>query len=163
VRILDAMTTRLILALALALSLHSPAAEPLKQKVNLLDLIKAGKVTYHVDQKPVLKDPPEKIWSFLENGQLKISGRGFGYVRTNENYRDYHLVIEHKFTGPTVGTREGKARDNGIFVHCHGPDGAYGGTWMAPATSSCSRRRCLMAPNSSPVSLPRSALTVTRR
>ena len=127
------MISRPLLSLALALPLLTPAAEPLNQKVNLLDVIKSGKVTYHIntDEKQTLKDPPDKIWTFTDDGQLKISGRGFGYVRTNENYRDYHLVIEHKFTGPTHGTREGKARDNGIFVHCHGPDGSYGGTWMA--------------------------------
>jgi putative membrane-bound dehydrogenase-like protein len=123
----------LALALALALPLFSSAAEPLKQKVNLLDSIKSGNVVYHVNnsEKQTLKDPPEKIWSFMDNGQLKVSGRGFGYVRTKDVYKDYHLVIEYKFTGPTFGSRENKARDNGIFVHCHGPDGAYGGTWMA--------------------------------
>ena len=44
-------------------------------------------------------------------------------MRTNDDYRDYHLVLEYKFTGPTMGTREGKARDNGILIHAHGPDG----------------------------------------
>lgn len=119
------------LALVSTLVLPSMAAEPLKQKVDMLELIKSGKVTYHVNQAMAIHDAPEKIWSFMENGQLKISGMGFGYVRTNDDYRDYHLVIEHKFTGPTHGTRENKARDNGLFVHCHGPDGSYGGTWMA--------------------------------
>lgn len=127
------MTPRLLTILALAFPLFSPAAEPLKQKVNLLEVIKSGKVTYHVNnsEKQTMKDPPEKIWAFEENGQLKVSGRGFGYVRTNDVYRDYHLVLEYKFTGPTYGNREGKARDNGLFVHCHGPDGSYSGTWMA--------------------------------
>lgn len=125
------MTSRFSLILALALPLFASAAEPLKQKVNLLDVIKSGKVTYHVNQTMPVHDAPDQIWKFEENGQLKISGRGFGYVRTNEVYRDYHLVLESKFTGPTHGTREGKARDNGMFVHCHGPDGSYSGTWMA--------------------------------
>src|SRR6188474_2163252 len=102
------MTTRLLALLAIAVPLLSPAAEPLKQKVNLLEVIKSGKVTYHVNtsEKQTMKDPPEKIWTFEENGQLKVSGRGFGYVRTNEVYRDFHLVLEYKFTGPTHGTRE---------------------------------------------------------
>lgn len=131
----EPMTTRIphLLALACVLPLLSSAAEPLKQKVDVLEHIKSGKVTYHVNksEKQTIKDPPEKIWSFIENGQLKVSGVGFGYVRTNEDYRDYHLVIEYKFTGPTMGSRLNKARDNGIFVHCHGPDGSYGDTWMA--------------------------------
>src|SRR4051812_27245083 len=110
------MTARISLLLALtlahALSVASPAAEPLKQKVDLLEVIKSGKVTYNVNQTMPVHDAPDQIWKFEENGQLKISGRGFGYVRTNEVYRDYHLVLESKFTGPTHGSREGKARDN---------------------------------------------------
>ncbi len=125
------MIARLLILLALAIPLLSPSAEPLKRKVNFLDLIKSGQVTYHVNDKMAIHDAPDKIWSFQDDGMLKISGMGFGYVRSNESFRDYHLVIEYKFTGPTHGTRDGKARDNGLFVHCHGPDGSYGGTWMA--------------------------------
>ncbi|WP_240914670.1 PVC-type heme-binding CxxCH protein [Roseimicrobium sp. ORNL1] len=108
-----------------------PAAEVVKQKIDVLQAIKAGKVTYNINQKQTLHDPPDKIFTLDPKGQLKVSGNGFGYVRTNEDYQDYHLVIDFMFTGPTMGSREGKARDNGLLVHSHGPDGAYGGTWMA--------------------------------
>ncbi len=108
-----------------------PAAEVVRQKIDLIQAIKAGKVSYNIDPKPTLHDPPEKIFTVDDKGQLKISGNGFGYVRTNEDYKDYHLVIDFMFPGPTMGSREGKARDNGLLIHSHGPDGAYGGTWMA--------------------------------
>ena len=117
----------------LAPVLRAAEAETPKAKINLLDAAKAGKieVSYHLNPAMSLHDPPDQIWTFTPEGHLKISGKGFGYVRTNQDYRDYHLVIEHKFTGPTLGTREGKARDNGVLVHGHGPDGAYAQTWMA--------------------------------
>ena len=122
-----------IVSLLLALILPSAglAAESPKTKIDLLPLIQSGQVSYHLNPAMSLHDPPEQVWTFSPEGQLKISGKAFGYLRTNTDYRDYHLVIEHKFTGPTLGTREGKARDNGLLVHGHGPDGAYGATWMA--------------------------------
>jgi putative membrane-bound dehydrogenase-like protein len=108
----------------------APADSP-RAKVDLLALIKTGQVRHHLNPSMTLHDPPERIWTFTPDGHLKISGKGFGYVRTIDDYRDYHLVIEHKFTGPTLGSREGKARDNGVLVHAHGPDGTYSNTWMA--------------------------------
>ena len=97
----------LILSASLCVTALLPAVEMVKQTVNVLDLIKSGKVSYHLNNSATqtLTDPPEKIWTFNADGQLKVSGRGFGYVRTNEDYQDYHLVIEYKFTGPTMGSR----------------------------------------------------------
>ena len=123
--------TVLVFGVLIALSRLSTGAEPVKQKVDLLGVIKSGDVTYYLNEKQTLHDPPKSIWSFNDDGQLKISGKGFGYVATKQSYKDYHLVIEYKFPGPTFGTRTDKARDNGIILHGHGPDGSYAGTWMA--------------------------------
>ena len=106
------------------------AAEPVKQKVNLFDVIKSGDVEYNVNQKMELHDDPKDIWK-LEGDELHISGRGYGYVATKKDYRDYHLVIEFKWGTKTHGARETKARDNGLLLHSYGPHGAYSGTWMA--------------------------------
>lgn len=134
-RIPAAMTFRRIpAAYFIALTTMSPllhGAEVPTAKVDLLQSIKSGGVTYFVSQKQTLKDSPEQIWTFGEEGQLKISGRGFGYLATKADYKDYHLVIEYKFPGPTMGSRENKARDNGVLVHGHGPEGSVGGTWLA--------------------------------
>lgn len=129
------MTARICLAtlsflLAAALPGSAEVITP-AEKVDLLKSIKDGGVTYFINQKQSLKDEPEKIWTFTEDGQLKVSGRGFGYLATKADYRDYHLVIEYKFPGPTMGSRENKARDNGVLVHGHGPEGSVGGTWLA--------------------------------
>jgi len=61
----------------------------------------------------------------VHDGLLKIAGGAgetayFGGLISRERYSDYKLVLEYKFTGPTYGTRKGKARDSGILVHCIG-------------------------------------------
>ena len=124
------------LALLVALSATAlaeplvPPAQPVTKKIDLLETIRGGDVEYHVNPASDVHDDPHDIWKF-DGRQLHISGRGYGYVATKKNYRDYHLVIEYKWGGKAWGKREDKARDNGILVHAYGPHGAYGGTWMA--------------------------------
>ncbi len=48
-----------------------------------------------------------------------------------QEYRDYHLVLEFRWGGDTLGVRKEKARDTGILVHGIGPDGGYKGIWQA--------------------------------
>ncbi|MBP6603968.1 MAG: DUF1080 domain-containing protein [Verrucomicrobiales bacterium] len=81
------------------------------------------------------KDDPKDIWKMGDDGILKISGRGWGYIRTNQKYRDYHLVLEYTWGEKTWGTRVDRARDCGLLVHSYGKDGAYGGTWIASIES----------------------------
>jgi putative membrane-bound dehydrogenase-like protein len=106
-------------------------AQPVTQKVDLLEVIKSGAMEYHVNPKMDFHDAPKDIWTFAKDGSFNISGRGYGYVATKENYRDYHLVIEFKWGTKTWGAREKKAKDNGILLHAYGPHGAYSDTWMA--------------------------------
>ena len=117
------------------LCLFAPAAtlragEPIREKLNLLDVIKSGDVDYHVNPAADLHDAPQDIWK-LVGDELHISGRGYGYVATRKDFRDYHLVLEFKWGAKTWGKREKSARDNGVLLHARGPHGAYGGTWMA--------------------------------
>lgn len=122
------------LSLSLLLAIASaPFAlgKPVVEKVDLLAVIKSGEVEYHVNPKADFHDDPKDIWTFAADGSLCISGRGYGYVATKENFRDYHLVIEFKWGARTWGKREKAAKDNGILLHAYGPHGAYGNTWMA--------------------------------
>jgi len=107
------------------------AAEPVTKKIDLLEVIKSGAVEHHLNPKADFHDDPKDIWTFAKDGTFNISGRGYGYVATKENYRDYHLVLEFKWGTKTWGTREKKAKDNGILLHAYGPHGAYSDTWMA--------------------------------
>lgn len=107
------------------------SAQSVTQKVDLLELIRSGHVEHHVNPKMDFHDDPKDIWTFAKDGTFNISGRGYGYVATEENYRDYHLVLEYKWGTKTWGAREKKAKDNGILLHAYGPHGAYRDTWMA--------------------------------
>ncbi len=104
-------------------------ADPVPTRIDLLDVIKSGEAEYFINQAMEIHDGPKEIWKF-EGNLLHISGRGYGYVATKQNFRDYHLVIEFKWGSQTWGAREKAARDNGILLHCYGPHGAFGGTWM---------------------------------
>ncbi len=107
------------------------AGEVVTQKVDLLEVIKAGEVEFHLNPTMDFHDDPKDVWTFGSDGALNVSGRGYGYVGTKKAYRDYHLVLEFKWGTKTWGAREKKAKDNGVLLHGYGPHGAYGGTWMA--------------------------------
>lgn len=107
------------------------AAEPVKTKIDLFDVIKSGAVEHHVNPKADFHDDPKDIWTFAADGTFHISGRGYGYVATKDTFRDYHLVLEFKWGTKTWGKREHAAKDNGILLHAYGPHGAYADTWMA--------------------------------
>jgi hypothetical protein len=106
------------------------AAEPPAQKLDVLALIKAGDVDYHINPAQDYHDDPQEVFQ-MKDGVLRVSGRGYGYVATKKSYRDYHLVLDFKWGQQTWGKRADRARDNGILLHAHGAHGAYGGTWMA--------------------------------
>lgn len=65
---------------------------------------------------------------------LHISGTEYGCITTEEEYENYHLVVEYMYDedhpeSPAV-TR-GVARDGGVLLHSQGRDGAYSGIWMS--------------------------------
>jgi len=80
-----------------------------------------GFYTWLVDSK---REDPRHVF-VVTNGVIRISGEGLGYLATEKEYQDYHLVAEFKWgkTNWPWGGRTGKARDSGIFLHAIGPDG----------------------------------------
>ncbi len=75
-------------------------------------------------------EDPRGVFS-IKDGIIHITGDGFGYVRTNKRYRDYHLIIEFKWGKRTWASRKKTARDSGVLVHCIGPDGGCSNIFMA--------------------------------
>jgi len=59
---------------------------------------------------------PTAIWS-VTNGVMHCTGRPYGYVRTEQAWRDYKLTVEWRFV--RVGP---KADNTGVFVHVQPPD-----------------------------------------
>lgn len=75
------------------------------------------------------REDPRKVFTVLD-GVLRLSGDGFGYVATEKEHRDYHLVVEYKWGTKTDGGKH--VRNSGILLHATGPDGGAGkGAWMA--------------------------------
>ncbi|MCB1205110.1 MAG: DUF1080 domain-containing protein, partial [Verrucomicrobiae bacterium] len=99
--------------------------------VNLLADPDLKEFVAHLNPQASLSDNPKKIWAIGEDGMMRVSGEGMGYLRTKKPYRDYHLVIDYQWGERTLGTRTDRARDCGLLLHAYGPDGAYGNTWMS--------------------------------
>jgi len=80
---------------------------------------------------------PRGVFKLQPDGMLRISGDGFGGLITHQEYANYHLVMEYRWGTATWSSRKGKARDSGLLLHAHGPDGNFGGAegkrgpWMA--------------------------------
>ncbi len=108
-------------------------ARAVSEKIDILELARKGEVDYHINYKadPEANDPPEKVFLPQENGDLLITGKAWGYMSTKEAFKDYHLILEFKWTGPTWGKRVDRTRDSGLLIHSHGPHGGLGGTFCA--------------------------------
>lgn len=67
-------------------------------------------------------DDKENVFAYTR-GMLRISGRQPGYLATARSYRDYQLSLEFRWGRDQIESRDGMARDAGVFVHASGPDG----------------------------------------
>jgi hypothetical protein len=84
-----------------------------------------GLTTWLKDTK---REDPRRVFR-IDDKMLHITGDGFGYIATEREYRDYHLVVEYKWGKRTDGGTS--VRNSGILLHAIGPDGGAGGTWMS--------------------------------
>lgn len=97
-----------------------------QQPINLL----AGEWTEtfesSLDPKKSLSSDAAQAWTTTPEGHLRITGLGFGWLRSKASYRDYHLVVEYRWDEHTYGPRADRARDGGILFHldAHTPDPA---------------------------------------
>jgi hypothetical protein len=80
-------------------------------------------------EKPLGKNnDPEKVFT-VHDGLIHVSGKLYGGLITEQEYENYHLVVEYKWGEKTWAPREGNARDSGVLLHCTGEDGAVNG-WL---------------------------------
>ncbi len=75
------------------------------------------------------RDDPRDVFR-VTDGMIHVTGDGLGGLVTKDRYRDYHLVLEYRWGGPTWQNRKEAARDSGLLIHSNGVDGGYHGTWM---------------------------------
>ena len=131
-----ALAFALVLCLPLPLAAADPSApEPIAPRDGVVKLFNgkdlSGLYTWLKDSE---YEDPRQVFT-VEDGMLHISGDGLGGIITRDSYRDYHLVFEFKWGERTWHNRKDRTKDSGILIHCHGPDGAYGGIWPASLES----------------------------
>jgi hypothetical protein len=73
-------------------------------------------------------EDPKKVFR-VTDGQLHITGDGFGYIATKQAYKDYRVVVEYKWGKKTDGGKY--VRNSGVLLNAVGPDGGANGTWMS--------------------------------
>lgn len=138
-RIIPGPFLSILLSILLLLAIFQPsalAADPTGKAivpgkvVNLIADPDFTDFTVHLNPDRSLTDKREDIWR-IEKRMLHVVGKAFGYIRTNQKYRDYHLVLEYKWGERTWEPRVDRARDCGLLVHGHGPDGSLADTWMS--------------------------------
>ena len=66
----------------------------------------------------------------VHDGMIHDTGAEWGCITTEEEFDNYHLVVEFKWGEATHAPRENRARDCGVLLHSVGEDGAFGDTWM---------------------------------
>ncbi|MDA7922291.1 DUF1080 domain-containing protein [Verrucomicrobiales bacterium] len=123
----------LFLCLIIALPGATFAEEAItpKKVINLLHDSVPEDFVVHLNDKSSLTMDKDEVWMFGDDGNLNVSGKGMGYIRTAKTYQDYHLVMEYTWGERTLAGRADRARDCGLLIHAYGPDGAYGNTWMS--------------------------------
>ena len=72
---------------------------------------------------------PKKVFT-VHDGLIRISGEEWGCITTNEEYRNYRLIVEFRWGTQTYAPRVNNAMDNGILLHSIGEDGGSEGIWM---------------------------------
>jgi hypothetical protein len=90
-----------------------------EKRINLLTRERIAAMTHRLEPRRSQTTDRDQVFSLDENGVLRISGEGWGYIETPEFYRDYRLIVEYRWGEQTFGRRADKARDAGIFLHCH--------------------------------------------
>lgn len=122
------LVVTVLISWTLCLHAQEPRAEPVSPR-EVLRLFNGhdltGLTTWLRDTK---RGDPRCVFR-IEDKMLHITGDGSGYIATDREFRDYHLVVEYKWGKRTDGGTS--VRNSGILLHATGPDGGAGGTWMS--------------------------------
>jgi hypothetical protein len=82
------------------------------------------------------RSDPDGVFSVVKNidgaPAIHISGQHYGGLVTEAEYANYRLVAEFRWGTLTWEPRKGRARDNGILLHCQGEDGNHIKTFLSP-------------------------------
>ena len=107
----------------------SPAAQSHEEKVIRLFNGENFSNFYTFIRGRGIDNDPMQVFT-VQNNQIRISGEEWGTIITEDEYENFHLVLEFRWGGETYGDRKEKARDSGIFIDTGGGDGARCCVWM---------------------------------
>lgn len=72
-------------------------------------------------------DDPNRVFTVVDQidgaPAIRISGENWGGLITENEYADYHLIVEYRWGPVTWGDRMERARDSGILLHAQGRAG----------------------------------------
>jgi hypothetical protein len=118
-----------VLSLILGVAETRGADEARSPKDNVIHLFNGKDLTgLYTWLKDAKRDDPDNVFT-VHDGMIHVSGASLGYVATNREFRDYHLIVEYKWGEKTYGSKT--VRNSGVLLHGTGPDGSEGGAWMA--------------------------------
>jgi len=83
-------------------------------------------------------EDPNKVFSVVDRidgvTAIRASGENWGGIITEEEYANYHLIVEFRWGDVTYGTRKDRTLDSGILLHAQDPEGSsredFTGPWM---------------------------------
>lgn len=70
-----------------------------------------------------------EAFASVEDGVLRISDEGMGYVATEKPHGNYHLSLEYRWGELREPSKY--VRNSGVLIHGHGPDGASNNRWIS--------------------------------
>lgn len=127
-RIYNLTAIFIIIALTISASyaqtIQSPKHKPI-QLFNGNDL--SGWYTFIQDRGR--NTDPKKVFT-VKDALIHISGEEWGCITTENEYENYHIVLEFKWGKKTHSPRKERTRDSGLLLHSKGEDGGSGGIWM---------------------------------
>ncbi|MEM8955528.1 MAG: hypothetical protein AAGD22_15345 [Verrucomicrobiota bacterium] len=141
-------TALVLLALVTAISVAADPSITPEKTIDLLKFHPYCDITTHLNPDRSLAADPSKAFEIVENGNLLITGKGWGYARTNNQFENYHLVAEYNWGEQTRDCRTGNASVSGIFDHAQVEDLVPLETPGSRATRSSSSKA---APETSPL------------
>jgi hypothetical protein len=120
-----------LVRVVLAAPLHAEErkSEPVSPKDGVIRLFNGKDLTgLRSWLKKTKREDPRQVFT-VHDGMLHISGEDNGYLATDKEYRDYHLIVEYKWGKRTDGGKF--VRNSGVLLHAVGPDGGARGTWKS--------------------------------
>ena len=113
---------------AAAFSAESAVEEPISPRDQVIRLFNGKDLSgFTTWLKDTGRADPKQVYS-VQDGTIRISGEGIGYLATEKAYRNYHLVLEYKWGKRTLSPKI--VRNSGLLLHAIGPDGGAGGIFL---------------------------------